>query len=595
VSSKPGAGHLGKAAPQVQMRLVARLKLFSLSARARNLIVQQRLVYLGELVQLKRTELFGKNLGKKTVEDLVNLAKSQGFELGTNIPDWSREAATKLEVQFANEIQIERSSELLATLGPEPRCLEDELARIAAALESGRNLGLLKKLWGWNGSDPRTLDSVAQEPKPRLTRERVRQIEARALRKLEKFKFDTPYLRAAISFLRKESPSIASLLKSGMQEEGISRGQFSVASIKLAAEMFDLKWPLADLSFGGERLLVSQDDEPRFVKIMQIIRRRTSELGCMNILSLAAELQIEEAKSDIICRVVDLLTDVQWLDDEKNWLYLRSAARNRLFNLCSKVLGVCPEIRIAELRRAVARSRRLAMAPPQKILGAFVQDIGLARMDGATVHANPSMVTVPDPDSIEGKMLRVLEEFGPILDGEEFAEKCVAGGINATSFYLYRLLSPIVAALGNGIYCKVGSEVPPGTIENILSRRRATPRSSDHGWMPNGNLWFGFELSRPVITTGAIRLPTFVADLVQGEWQARLPDGSDHDHVTGRDAFMWSFRKAFAVLGVDPDDFVTLEFDKKSRHVLVRAGGPGLFEVMQEPECLDIEEADQEA
>jgi hypothetical protein len=64
--------------------------------------------------------------------------------------------------------------------------------------------------------------------------------------------------------------------------------------------------------------------------------------------------------------------------------------------LCSKVLGVCPDIRIGELRRAVAKSRRLSMAPPQKILGAFVQDIGLAKINGAIVHANPSMVTVPD-------------------------------------------------------------------------------------------------------------------------------------------------------------------------------------------------------
>jgi hypothetical protein len=220
--------------------------------------------------------------------------------------------------------------------------------------------------------------------------------------------------------------------------------------------------------FWGVRLLASEDDEPRLIKILQSLRRRTSELGCINILSLASELQFEESKSHNIRKVVDLLPDVRWLDDEKNWLYLRSAARNRLFNLCSKVLGVCPDIRIGELRRAVAKSRRLSMAPPQKILGAFVQDIGLAKINGAIVHANPSMVTVPDPDSIEGKLLRVLEEFGPVMDGEEFAKKCVAGGVNATSFYIYRLFSPIVAALGNGIYCKVGSEVPAGTVEDIL-------------------------------------------------------------------------------------------------------------------------------
>jgi hypothetical protein len=141
---------------------------------------------------------------------------------------------------------------------------------------------------------------------------------------------------------------------------------------------------------------------------------------------------------------------------------------------------------------------------------------------------------------------------------------------------------------GQGVYCKVGSDVPPGVVEAIVSRRRAIPRVSDHGWTPKGLLWFGTELSRIIITAGGIRLVPFVSDLVQGEWMVKLPDGGEYGTVTCRESFIWTFRKPFNVLGAEHSDLMVLEFDIKARTVLVRVGGPGLFEAVQEAEA-DIE------
>ena len=198
---------LGEAARDVQRRLLSPISSFSLSTRAKNVIVREKLQYIAELVQLNfGTLLAFHRSGKKTAMELAALIKAQGFELGTSIPDWSRETARAVEERFASErLQeiIDRSNAFLATLGPEPGCLEDELRRLVAALESGRNLELLIKLWGWNGSDPRTLESVAFELTPRLTRERVRQIESKALRRLRSFKFDTPHLRVRNCFTQK--------------------------------------------------------------------------------------------------------------------------------------------------------------------------------------------------------------------------------------------------------------------------------------------------------------------------------------------------------------------------------------------------------
>jgi hypothetical protein len=577
---------LEQAAPDTQKRLITRLKLFSVSTRARNILIQQKLRYLGELVRMKHSDLCAfPQSGRRTADELIGVVQREGFQPGTAIPDWSRELAAKFERQFRDELAIEtvkRSSDYLAAISPEPTCIEDELYRIATALATGRNLDVVTKLWGWTGSEPRTLESVAREQTPCLTRERIRQIEATTLRKLQEFKFDTPYLRSALVLLRKEVPALTTSLSSKLREHGVSRCDFPIASVKVAAGLMKLSWPFAEFSVGSERnILGLSDDENSFMRIGQVVRRRTSELGCLSVISLLSELGLPETKINNIRAIIDLLPSVRWLDDEKTWLYAPESPRNRLLNITAKVLGVCPRIRLPELRRAVAKSRRLSMAPPQKIFRAFVQQIGLGKVDGDMITANPAMVIVPKLETVEGKMLAVLDEHGPVITGEEFADKSVAAGVNPISFYIYRFGSPVVAALGNGIYCKVGAEVPVGLVEEIRARRKMT-RVADYGWMPNGNLWFGFKLSRSVITTGSILLNSFVSDLVQGEWQVRLPDGGNYDCVTCRDVFIASFRKAFSVLGVEPDDFIALEFDHRAKTVFARAGGPDLFESMQE-------------
>jgi hypothetical protein len=229
-SVKPRLIRLREAGRDVQRRLLTPITSFSLSTRAKNVIVRGKLQFMAELVQLKfGTLLAFDSSGKKTATELDTLVKTQGFVLGTEIPDWSRETARELEKSFADERQqeiIDRSSAVLAKLGPEPGCLEDELRRIAAALESGRNLELLIELWGWNGSEPRTLESVGFELTPSLTRERVRQIESKALRRLRPFKFDTPHLRASIALLRKAVPSLRADLSSALRSANISAAIF---------------------------------------------------------------------------------------------------------------------------------------------------------------------------------------------------------------------------------------------------------------------------------------------------------------------------------------------------------------------------------
>ena len=215
---------------------------------------------------------------------------------------------------------------------------------------------------------------------------------------------------------------------------------------------------------------------------------------------------------------------------------------------------------------------------------------GLGHVEKSVVVASPGKAAAPSEGTAEATMLRVPDEFGPAMDGEEFAEKCVSAGMSPITYCIYRVSSPLICALGKGVYCKVGAAVPPGTVEEIVRNRRTVRRVSDHGWTSAGRLWCGVEMTRMVVTGASICLPGFVSGLVQGEWKVVLPDGTEAGKVQCRERFIWSFYKTFAVLGAEPNDFAVLEFDLKDRQVQVRLGGPDLLETIQDPGEAALEE-----
>jgi hypothetical protein len=540
-----------------------RLNSFDLSTRTANCLLAARVDTIGELAALRSTDILRwQHAGQKTLAELNSLLGSVGLK-------------------FSDENAF---SELLKRGFPpvdsEPTVLEEELYSVARAVGTERNAEILVRLWGWNGQAGRTLDSVGKEFA--LTRERVRQIEKRASQRLSKHRFELHFLRTAVSTLRTIVPDIESALGAALQERGVSRDPFSIESIQDAAERLRVEWPFEIVNLGNQRLLSLRGEGKTYSKAISLVQRITSERGCVNILSLASELQIDEQVVPALKLVLDAVSQIEWLDDSRTWLYSLTSARNRLFNLCAKILGVASRVHLSELRRAVSKSRRLAMCPPQKVLGTFIERLGLGRVEESIVLANPGSGKAPTEDSAEGIMLGVLDKFGPAMDGDVFAEKCVAAGMNPITFYLYRLNSPVICALGKNVYCKVGTNVAAGTVEAIVGQRRTVTRVSDFGWTSNGRLWFAFELALQIIAAGGIRLPNFVADLVQGDWQVVLPDESEYGTVKCRELYIWSFRKQFVVLGAEPGDMAAFEFDLKSRKVLVKVGGPDLLEALQD-------------
>jgi len=244
-----------------------RLDRLPLSTRTANCLAEQGIKRAGQLARLTPSQVLEwPKAGQKTLYELRLMLGSIGLSLREDDAPAGRFDRRKLErwllpegsearsdavpadaapdaeransmSEIAGEFRA-RTARLLARIGPEPRCLEEELGRIVALVESGRNVALLKSLWGWNGADRRTLAAVAEDHG--VVRERIRQISARAIQRIRKHELDTPYLRAAIQQLSKEKPS-DQRLTTRLRDHAIARGPFSIRGLNLAAKLLGVE------------------------------------------------------------------------------------------------------------------------------------------------------------------------------------------------------------------------------------------------------------------------------------------------------------------------------------------------------------------
>jgi hypothetical protein len=563
--------------------LIEELRELDFSARAQNIFVSLRLKTVADLVQCTESELLRmRNCGRKTVNEIKLFLSSRALRLDLDIRNFDSGAASQLRAALRKVHESARQKQNQESFGRAlnaSKSLEEELLLLLAIEASDRDVQLVAKLWGWFGKRPRTLESVGQEYG--LTRERVRQIADRVARKIRRRKLVTPFLLKAAQLIRKSCPATAPALIAKLREDDLSVVGIHPVGVAKACELVGIPIGLEVAGFAGTTVFLIEDMEDSLKAFQLEARRRTAANGCVNFGALCEELRISEGAARGIHTLLSATGEFEWLNAAQTWFYSRKPVRNRLLNLASKVLATCSRLRPNELRRAVARSRRLEVKPPVEVLERLVQATGLAKIEDGFLVANPGAVQAPEPGSIEEIFVQVLRENGPALTGREFEELCIGAGMNPISFYLYRAGSPVVSQLAPGVFSLVGATPPPGLIEDLVTKSRSSRRRVEHGWDKQGRLWCAVSLSRAVITTGAIALPSFVANLVQGEWTILLPDETEAGAADCKSTFLKRLRKPLSYLGAEPGDLVLFEFDLQARVMNTRIGGPELIELAE--------------
>ncbi len=582
---------LGEAAPsknlrdydgQTQAKFFLRVSDLRLSVRASNVLVAAHISYVGELVRRTAAQI-GKlqSCGKHSVAEIESRLAAIGLSFGTEIADWDRKVAQTAYDEPSAALEAAQV-EAQRTVVPEIQAssLEEELSGVVSAVIDGRNAEMVVKLLGWSGAGRRTLESVGQEYG--ITRERVRQIAAKTTNKIRANKIDFPWLTRAVNAARQVGPLTPKELAKLLRKARISRTDFDPSGLEAACEELGIEFGLERRTISGQLVYGKEPGLARLHGLFRLCKRLTAARGCANFDAMCDELGVPEGERDGVRYMISKSGANIWLDDERRWLFSKATTRNRLSNVVSKALFVCPTIHLGELRRAAAKSRRLQSVPPTKVLAKFLDANGLAHVSGDEVVAQQTFADAIEPGSAEDTFLRVFKTHGPVLRWDRLQELCIAAGMNPTTAGIYMSISPILTRVVRGVYALVGSKIEPGVVEEIAAEISRSRRRADSGWTSRGTLWCAIQINRSMLTSGAVHLPAFATSMVEGkEWEIRIDGKAFGTVLKARNNFVWSLAKPLERLGAEPGDMCILDFNLGGRTVDVTVGGEDLVDAWE--------------
>lgn len=448
--------------------------------------------------------------------------------------------------------------------------LERELFDIIGSVTAGlRNRGLIALLWGWDGLGGTTLEAAGQAYG--LTRERVRQIAAKAEGRLSQLPVFAPSLGKARDVLISRSPGLADDLECELVGLGISEKPFRLEGIVHALWLLYHEESLVLSVSGGKRTLSFRGDGEIGSTVLRVARRMVAHWGVANLQDVGEEAGCNNER--LLTAVLEGESSFSWLDRERGWFWFNDSRRNPLRTRIRKVLAVADTITIGELRLAVSRPYRArGFSPTRRVLREACSQMRGCTVQGDLVTAVEPSMFLPALTSTERILVRALRESGGLLDRPRLEEICREAGMNRSTFYVYIGYSPVVISYARGVYGLPGTPVPPGTIAALQPRRRTNRVLADFGWTADGNVWLEYRLSPAMLANGSFAVPSSMSERLEGDYSLLTPSAACSGEIRCRGSRAWGIGKFLQRRGAEAGDVVTLVFDLRARTVTVFFG-----------------------
>ena len=475
--------------------------------------------------------------------------------------------------------------------------LEDSLAelfKILAPRQISRMEALMNR-FGWSGKPPITLEACGE--KLNVTRERVRQIQAKIMLRLSNDPIFLPQLDRAIRIFEKAAPLPASAAPNLLIEAAICQQHFSAESVIAAASDLKRETSLKVRKIRGKKVLVADEDERSTNRMFAIARSQSAASGATNVAEVLAQLEAEDGVNFDSERALVLLRNldkVDFLDNQWFWMPGIPEGRNRMRNISRRMLSVASPISVSKLRgglRRVYSFRNSAgsfkwtlLAPPVNILLKWYKRNPEFLVDesGQVSHVE-YLETKKELGEVDLALVEVIRATPTcVLDRASIRNACLSRGINPHSLEMALTYSAVVDHVETNIWTLRGVSIDPVAISAVREMNAQKPRQKrvrDFGWTAGGNIWI--SVITPAYTYMSVfGVPGGVKKILAGQkFRAVSANGKDFGTVGITDVgTTYGYQPFLKQSGADEGDMFILEFDLESETVILRLGDESLLD-----------------
>jgi len=455
--------------------------------------------------------------------------------------------------------------------------VEEELVEIFSPATSGRDREIVASYYGWDGSGGHTLEQLGR--RYGLSRERIRQVCVRAMKRNRGAKVFAPVLDRALAFIAQRLPTRVDKLKAEFEAAGFSACSLPLETIREAAEFLSRSTKFALVTVGRRQLAVKPDcvSQPR--AIIQAARRAVLSYGATTISDVAAEVSSQSrTKVDyaLVEETLQALDDFQWLYRRRGWFQLQSLPQYGLPKMIDKILSVTDRIDVSKLRSAIARYRRTGRkVPPARVLLEFCRRLSGVTVAGSTIASEEPRDWREVLTGVEAGMVAVLNQYGPVMERGAFEERCIAEGMNRFSFNAIIMSSPVIAQYGRSVYGLVGAKADRKLVQSLTRRKpgkRAQRVLRGFGRTGHGRVYLAYRLSKAAISGGVITVPAAMKDDLRGRFKIHTPDGDEAGTLVSNSGCAWGLGPVLRGHGAVAGDHLLIMFDTAERTAQIYIG-----------------------
>ena len=446
----------------------------NLSVRAINCLRNLNCKYVGDIIHLGKEDIKrSHNMGKKSFNEIVSLIETAGMEIGENIEPWSYEIAESIRTYIEKNDKDDSAEKFVL----QDKYLEVELHRVikqSIILMSSKSTGSAEESieretqviidrYGLDGAPYKTLEVIGQ--KYNVTRERIRQIEKTAKRKILLAKLSTPILKDTFNFIEKLLPASTEQINQLLKKKDLTNQEWDFRGLREFATFFGYnKKSYYVKKINKKVFLIKENLYLDISKILKVMKNRISDSGLYSIKHLQEmkEVYLNNFNAEFLRDLASTNNTFHWIDEEKNWFTFASQ-RNRLSNLIIKVIHTTKKIPINKLYKSIRKNYRIDknLRFDENIFKKYCKvhyDCLIDENEIITFNNNQSNLSnytgykgsIISPK--EKILIDIFKKYGPIIVLEDLKELVKIRGISGAQLTQFTQFSPLLQRIDKATY-----------------------------------------------------------------------------------------------------------------------------------------------